>query len=242
MKTCSKCKKEKDFSGFHLCKKTRDGYKFQCKECIKNYSDNRKKEKREYDKKYRIKNKAKLLKKRCLYIKKSKEQKREYDKKYRAKNRERLRKQKHDFYEANKVIILKKERAYKNANRDKINKRKRELARFKRANDPRYRLNRSISNGINKSINRNKKGYRWESLVGYTIDDLTIHLEKQFSDGMTWDNYGKKGWHIDHKIPISWWEIESIKDPAFEQCWALSNLQPLWENENCSKRDRYMQR
>lgn len=46
---------------------------------------------------------------------------------------------------------------------------------------------------------------------------------------MTWENYGKNGWHIDHIIPKSFFKFDSQEHPAFKACWALSNLQPLWE-------------
>ena len=59
------------------------------------------------------------------------------------------------------------------------------------------------------------------------------HLAKQFAEGMTWDNYGK--WHVDHIIPKSFFKFGDTKDGGFQQCWALSNLQPLWASENCSK-------
>jgi len=52
---------------------------------------------------------------------------------------------------------------------------------------------------------------------------------------MTWDNYGRNGWHIDHIIPISFFEFKSVNDTEFKYCWNLNNLQPLWESENISK-------
>lgn len=94
---------------------------------------------------------------------------------------------------------------------------------------------------IEKSINkfykhkRRKDGLFWEKIVGYDTQELKEHLENQFKDGMTWDNYGRNGWHIDHKIPISLFVITSAKCKGFKKCWGLENLQPLWEKENISK-------
>ena len=59
------------------------------------------------------------------------------------------------------------------------------------------------------------------------------HLEKQFMDNMTWDNYGK--WHVDHIQPISSFNIKAIGDNEFMRCWSLGNLQPLWGPDNLSK-------
>ena len=51
-----------------------------------------------------------------------------------------------------------------------------------------------------KENNVEKNGHYFDVLK-YTPEELISHLEKQFKDGMTWDNYGIKGWHIDHIIP-----------------------------------------
>jgi len=64
------------------------------------------------------------------------------------------------------------------------------------------------------------------------------HLEKQFKDGMTWDNYGD--WHIDHIRPISSFNFKSYEDKEFKECWDLNNLQPLWAEENIRKHNRIL--
>ncbi len=110
-------------------------------------------------------------------------------------------------------------------------------------------LQQNVSKAITDSIygslkrrgiakNRRKNGTSWQIILGYTQDDLWAHLEKKFKPGMTWDNFGRGGWHIDHIIPVSAHNFTSIKHADFHKCWALSNLQPLWEFENCSKHDR----
>ena len=84
-----------------------------------------------------------------------------------------------------------------------------------------------------RSIRKRKNGCHWESLIGYTLDDLMIHLEKQFKNGMSWDNYGE--WHIDHIVPIKAFDFANSNDLGFKQCWSLNNLQPLWARDNISK-------
>jgi ribosomal protein S27E len=99
------------------------------------------------------------------------------------------------------------------------------------------RLSNSVRAAIYNGLKDNKKGRHWEELVGYSIEDLISHLESQFKDGMTWENYGQgKGcWHIDHWIPRSAFYFEYASDLDFKRCWALSNLQPLWGDENAIK-------
>lgn len=71
--------------------------------------------------------------------------------------------------------------------------------------------------------------------LDFTIIELKNHLEKLFSDGMSWDNYGD--WHIDHKKPCALFNQE---DPLqFSECWSLDNLQPLWAHDNLKKGKKY---
>jgi hypothetical protein len=100
------------------------------------------------------------------------------------------------------------------------------------------RLDRRMSNYIRMSLNGTKGFRSWESLVGYTLKDLIKHLERRFKIGMTWENYGK--WHIDHVIPQSAFHYTTPDDIDFKRCWSLSNLQPLWANENVAKSDKIL--
>ena len=119
-------------------------------------------------------------------------------------------------------------------NKPEVNKRTNELKRKRRENIN-IKLNDRISGAINHSIRNGKNGLHWETLVGYTLEDLKWHLEHKFQMEMTWDNYKHSGWHIDHIIPISRFNFSSYNDIDFKRCWALSNLQPMWGKENMSK-------
>ena len=103
-------------------------------------------------------------------------------------------------------------------------------------NDLAFKLNKYISNAIRRSLGNGKNGKNWRELVGYDCQELKKHLELQFKDGMTWENYGRNGWVIDHRIPLSLFNITGIKSKGFRKAWELLNLQPLWENENNFKR------
>lgn len=100
------------------------------------------------------------------------------------------------------------------------------------------RLNHSMSSAVRDSIISGKGGRKWESLVGYTVSDLISHLEKQFLEGMSWDNYGIGGWEIDHIIPLSAHNYETPDDIDFKRAWALSNLRPMWAPDNRSKNNK----
>jgi len=157
-------------------------------------------------------------------------------KKWKSNNKERYEYLKHKHRLEYKEIALEKNKQWYQNNKDKHNESYRNYINNRLKTDSKFRLKHNISKSISKSIKRNKNGNHWEDLVGYTLKDLKKHLEKQFIDGMTWDNYGN--WHIDHIIPVSLWEFETSEDNEFKQCWSLANLQPLWAKENISKGNR----
>ncbi len=97
------------------------------------------------------------------------------------------------------------------------------------------RLNSSIGGLIWKALRKNKAGYSWEKLVGYTAEDLKRHLESKFTDGMTWEAFMHGEIHIDHIIPKSRFRFSGPHDPEIKVCWGLDNLQPLWAKDNLSK-------
>ncbi len=74
-------------------------------------------------------------------------------------------------------------------------------------------------------------------MLGYGPEELRLHLESKWIEGMTWKNYGKLmgSWSIDHKKPVS----KFPQTATIKQINALSNLQPMWHSENCRKRNRW---
>lgn len=107
--------------------------------------------------------------------------------------------------------------------------------RFRTLSDIEIRIHSNISRGIRNSINSHKDNVRWNILLGYSLSDLIIHLENKFKDGMSWQNYGVHGWHIDHKKPITHFKFKSYLDEEFLECWSLDNLQPMWCHDNWAK-------
>ena len=112
------------------------------------------------------------------------------------------------------------------------------LRKQKRKSNPSFRLYLNISSAISVSLRGKKARQKWQKLVGYSIDDLIRHLEKQFDDKMNWENYGSYWW-IDHIKPRSLFKYENAEDSEFQKCWALRNLQPLEKIENIIKRNKY---
>lgn len=72
-------------------------------------------------------------------------------------------------------------------------------------------------------------------LVGCSWVALRSHLENQFTDGMSWDNYGT-AWHIDHIIPCA--KFDLTKPEEQKACFHYSNLRPLCAKKNKQESSR----
>lgn len=180
------------------------------------------------------------------------EKNRQNHRKYHKNNREKINQRIKNWEIQNKERVIQRRKKWYLKNKDKKNKqtwkwrknnpnRRRELSRrsgSKYRKTIRGKLNHRMSANIRQNLREKKAGRHWESLVGYTLEDLKKHLELQFKDGMSWDNMGK--WHIDHKIPKSKFKYEKPEDEQFRLCWSLDNLQPLWAKDNWSKQTRTM--
>jgi hypothetical protein len=82
-----------------------------------------------------------------------------------------------------------------------------------------------------------KKNNRTMELVGCTTDHLRCHLESQFKLGMTWENRGYNGWHIDHIKPCASFDLSDTEQQR--ACFNWTNLQPMWAADNQSKGARF---
>jgi len=208
MKICTKCKIEFPATTefFFAEKKGKFGLRSKCKKCF--MADAKK-------------TKAKP---------EARQKAKEYGKDHYKNNKDKYAKRWQEYYAQNANHLKEKAREYGRNNLP----RRREYDR-ERLKNPQYRLHSNISGAIIQSLSRynGKNGAPWQSLVGYSLSDIKIHLEKQFKDGMTWENYGD--WHIDHKIPQSVFNFTKPEHEDFKRCWSLKNLQPLWAKENISK-------
>jgi hypothetical protein len=73
--------------------------------------------------------------------------------------------------------------------------------------------------------------------LGCSIHDFKIYIETLWTPGMNWDNWGLKGWHMDHIIPLSFFDLTDREQ--FLKACHYTNLQPLWAKDNLSKGGKY---
>lgn len=114
-------------------------------------------------------------------------------------------------------------------NRETINKR--EKARLK--TDINYKIRKTISTRLVGALKGNGKKHSILKYLGCTISELKIYLESKFGKGMTWNNHGFRGWHIDHILPLS--NFDLTKEENLYIVCNYKNLQPLWWRENIVK-------
>lgn len=96
------------------------------------------------------------------------------------------------------------------------------------------RVHFSIADRMRKWLKTKPYWTRTFDLLNYSVQDLKIHLEKQFLPGMNWKNYGSH-WHIDHIRPLASFVVNGIDDPVILEAWCLTNLRPLWAMDNFKK-------
>lgn len=103
-------------------------------------------------------------------------------------------------------------------------------------NDEHYKLARLLRTRVRKAIQGNHKTKPTLELLGCSLENLKEHLEKQFNDGMSWNNFGE--WHIDHIKPCASFDLTDPKQQ--KECFHYTNLQPLWAEDNLKKGTSYV--
>jgi len=240
MDLCRKCNCELVVGGNYNPVKYNGKICIHCKKQYRHeqYIKNCEKCKR-YDKEYYKNNKDK----KKIYYEKNKEhikiRKKEYDKAYRAKNIEKIR----EYTKNNKEQIKK----YRENNKDYIDQYNKEYYKNNKDKKKEYKknfykinLNNKLSIILRSRIYKKLKYYKKSGSavrdLGCTIDELKVYLESKFQEGMSWDNWRADGWHLDHIIPLSSFDLTDREQ--FLKACHYTNLQPLWAEENLKKSNK----
>jgi len=112
MKKCVKCKTEKELTEFSKHKKNKDGFRYACKSCEKEYN----KVNKEYRKEYRQANKDKINEYKKEYLQANRERLNEYHKEYNKAYKERRNKLRKETVKEDPLFKLKcnlRSRTYK---------------------------------------------------------------------------------------------------------------------------------
>lgn len=154
-----------------------------------------------------------------------------YQEEYRKKNRLLIRSKKRIYYQNNKEKVKKKVKEYRLKNTAKINK----YHKNKYNNDSLRKIMVLHRARIGKFFSKNKtyRANKSIEMLGCTPEEFKKHLESKFKEGMTWSNHGKMGWHVDHIIPLSTFDLSNSEQAKI--AFHYTNTQPLWWHENLSK-------
>lgn len=177
-------------------------------------------------------------------------------------HKEKRKKYSRLFYLKNKKEINTRSKIYRNKNLEKeklrakkyydTHKIEKHLARIKRRElrnlternryqkikfNPSYKLSKNIRTRLYLAVKKNYKRGSAVKDLGCSIDIFKNYLESKFKKGMTWKNWGKNGWHIDHIRPLKSFDL--LNKEEFLQAVNYKNLQPLWAKENMQKGKKY---
>lgn len=161
-----------------------------------------------------------------------KEKQREYSAKWRKNNREKSNEASSKYRKLNKEKANNAVKKWYKLNKARINENIKNRCKI----DINFKLSRLLRIRLNNVIKGNFKSGSAIQALGCTLQELKEHLEKQFKEGMTWDNWTINGWHIDHIKPLSKFDLTD-RVQLLEACH-YTNLQPLWASDNINKSDK----
>ena len=156
---------------------------------------------------------------------------------YRRKRAEHYRAYQAQWREDNQERLRRMERHRMINDLNGVRTRKLEKRKVRRKVDFDYRMRCVLRCRVKDALKGNSKTLPTMKLLGCSVEFFRKHIESQFQEGMTWENYGLHGWHLDHIKPCASFDLS---DPEQQrQCFHYANMQPLWADENRSKSDRY---
>ena len=207
MKTCTKCKIEKNESEFYFVKGYKDGLNSRCKECLKVYGRNYYAipEVKEKINTHNASPEGKAAKKLYDDTPGRKEAKKASNKTYNSSPKAKINK-----------------KAYKLTPEGRESTRIYENKRY--IIDPEFKLSKNLRSRLLGAL---KGGVRCGSAVkdlGASLDFVRQHIESLFYGNMAWDNWGTY-WELDHIKSLACFDLTD-RDQLLQACH-FSNLQPL---------------
>lgn len=249
-KVCTKCLTEQDKTEFYKRTKSEDGLCYVCKTCQKKqhkerYEANKEavcarttahyyENKEKYSQYARVRyeeNKEEIRLRHKENYENNRESILERQKKYKEANPELVREQSRNWRLRNLERAIQNSRQYYENNKEKVLERTAKYSRRRYASDPLYALIQNIRSRIFESLRtvNTRKSKGSNEYIGCTWQELAVHIERQFSQGMNWDNKGE--WHVDHIIPLA--SAKTADD--LEHLLHFTNLRPLWGKDNMEK-------
>ena len=111
-------------------------------------------------------------------------------------------------------------------------KKKRRIYVNARGTTPWGKLKHKYANRLRCFVIRGQDSPANHELFGCTYAEIRAHIEDQFKDGMSWENYHDKVWEFDHIVPYhAFPTVEELQKHHKIVCW-YKNVRPLPPPEN----------
>lgn len=201
-----------------------------------NSEEERKQAKKEWDKKYYQNNKEKILLKVDEYQKNNKEKINIYHKEHYQNNKEEKLSYQKEYAKNNEKQIKIYQKDYYKNNKKEIRNNQKQYSNNRYKNDINYKLACDLRSRLRGALKGNFKSGSAVKDLGCSIPELKFYLEALFKPGMAWNNWSYKGWHIDHIIPLTSFNLQNREE--FLKACHYTNLQPLWSKENYTKSNK----
>ena len=113
------------------------------------------------------------------------------------------------------------------------------VSTWKLKNDPQFKLHARLNTRISDALKRQGvvKASKTVDLIDAEIVHFKAYLAANWAEGMSWENYGRDGWHVDHVRPCASFDLTDEEQQLV--CFNWRNLRPMWAAENISKSDNY---
>jgi len=171
-----------------------------------------------------------------------------YARRHYLKHREKMKEHRRAYYEKTKSRVRAQSKAWLENNferytvwlaeyrkRPEVIARNRAKFHERKKNNPSFALALTLRCRIRRAIKEQSgvKAKKSLDLLGCSIEHARKHIEAQFEPGMSWENFGRNGWHLDHVLPCSSFDLRNPKHQ--QRCFHYSNLRPVWERDNLQK-------
>jgi hypothetical protein len=158
---------------------------------------------------------------------------REYGRTHRDKRKEAVRNAKRRADPVYAAAQVERKRRWRAANRDRHLRVCRAYDAKQLRENPQRRLSKNLRHCLRKALLGQTKGASIVSLLGCTLDQFRAYIESMFAPNMTWNNYGIRGWQIDHIRPLVSFDLSEARQVA--EAFHYTNIQPLWASDNQRK-------
>lgn len=268
LRACSKCGVEKPATVEHFANYRDRGkirQKTFCRDCersrLRAYRAANPERAKEWDRRNQERNRgAGSDYEKRRYARRDKAKAREALANWKAENPDKVRAMWERTYQKNKPVHTKRSREWQRmkrqsdpdfrekcnaANREWLSKNKEKMRPYYRAkaarlrkNDLGYRVMASMRRRVHIALRGNVKSASVSALLGCSLEEAKAHIEQLFTDGMTWENWGRgwggvREWHLDHVKALSTFDLTDPEQLA--QACHYTNLQPLWAKDNLAK-------